>query len=220
MVSTFEMLRRFRAPDVFNPWSDWDALDVIESRGEHPPGPDGRIERLKAHFSADARLVLLGEAPGYQGCHFSGIPFTNEKLLLAGRIPRVRVSERLTLRPRPWCEPSATVVWGALHDLGLTEHTVLWNTFAWHPYKPGNVYSNRAPTRDELQLGRDALEAVLDGFPKARVVAVGKVAERTLAALGRTPDATLRHPSMGGATEFRAGLTALAADLKRRPGRP
>jgi len=77
-----------------------------------------------------------------------------------------------------------------------------------------------SPTRDELQLGRDALEAVLDGFPKARVVAVGKVAERTLAALGRTPDATLRHPSMGGATEFRAGLTALAADLKRRPGRP
>jgi hypothetical protein len=54
------------------------------------------------------------------------------------------------------------------------------------------------------------LDAVLASFARAKVVAVGKVAERTLRNLGREPDATVRHPSMGGATEFRAGLAALA----------
>jgi uracil-DNA glycosylase len=204
----YDLLRSFRSPGVFNPWCDEDPLDRLGGRSDGC-GPKGRLERLQAHFSIKPKLLLLGEAAGYQGCHFSGIPFTNEKLLLAGRIPRVGVTDRLTERPRPWCEPSATVVWGVLHDLGLAEHTVLWNTFAWHPYKSGNLYSNRAPTRTELELGQPVLEAVLDTFSKALVVAVGKVAERTLVSLGRTPGATVRHPSMGGANEFRAGLKAL-----------
>jgi len=209
----FEALRSFRSPHVFNPWAERDPLDVAGPAGSGEPGPAGRLSRLKAHFAAAPSLVLLGEASGYQGCHFSGMPFTNEKLLLEGRIPRVRVAARLTTRTRPWCEPSATVVWGTLHALGLAERTVLWNAFAWHPFKPGDPYSNRAPTRDELESGRDVLDAVLAAFAGAKVVAVGKVAERTLRGLGREADATVRHPSMGGANEFRAGLAALAARL-------
>jgi uracil-DNA glycosylase len=209
----YEALRAFRSRHVFNPWAERDPLDAA---GEAEPsgfGPDGRLSRLRAHFAVAPALVLLGEASGYQGCHFSGMPFTNEKLLLAGRIPRVRVPARLTTRPRPWCEPSATVVWGTLHALGLADRTVLWNAFAWHPFKPGDPYSNRAPTREELEAGRDVLDGVLDTFARARVVAVGKVAERTLRGLGREPYATLRHPSMGGANEFRTGLATLAARL-------
>ena len=210
----YAALRAFKSKHVFNPWADLDPLDLAASAA--PAGPRARLARLTAHFGASPRLLLLGEASGYQGCHFSGIPFTNEKLLLAGRIPRVRVAARITSRPGPWCEPSATVVWGALHALGLAHDTVLWNAFAWHPFKPGSPYSNRAPTRDELEAGRTVLDGVLDSFPAARVVAVGKVAERALRTLGREPVATLRHPSMGGATEFRAGLAALARGWRRR----
>jgi hypothetical protein len=206
-------LRAFRSRHVFNPWAEHDALDADESPGSAGLGPAGRLSRLRAHFAATPAIVLLGEASGYQGCHFSGMPFTNEKLLLEGRIPRVRVAQRLTTRARPWCEPSATVVWGTLHALGLAERTVLWNAFAWHPFKPGDPYSNRAPTRDELEAGREVLDGVLTAFGLAKVVAVGKVAERTLRELGREPYATVRHPSMGGANEFRSGLAALAARL-------
>lgn len=206
----YDALRAFRSRHVFNPWAERDPLDIADAPGLGAPGPDGRLARLQAHFASSPALVLLGEASGYQGCHFSGMPFTNEKLLLEGRIPRVQVPARLTTRPRPWCEPSATVVWGTLHALGLAERTVLWNAFAWHPFKPGDPYSNRAPTRDELEAGRHVLDAVLASFARAKLVAVGKVAERTLRGLGREPDATVRHPSMGGANEFRAGLFALA----------
>jgi hypothetical protein len=178
------------------------------------PGPGGRRARLAAHFAGDIRLILAGEAVGYQGCHFAGTAFTNERLLLEGRIPRIKLVGRITRRDKPWSEPSATVVWNALHEHGLADRTALWNAFAWHPYKPGQPYSNRAPTEGELQAGRDVLAAMLDAVPEARVVAVGKVAARLLKHLGRTPSAELRHPSMGGASEFRAGLKELAKVLR------
>jgi hypothetical protein len=207
----FDALQQFCAPDVFNPWSDRDPLDLGEPTSS---GPDARLRRLRAHFDVDPLLVLVGEAAGYQGCHFSGLAFTNERLMLEGRIPRISVDDRFTSRPRPWCEPSATVVWGALHTLGIATRTVLWNSFAWHPHRPGNPYSNRAPTRTELEAGRTVLDGVLGAFQGASVVAVGQVAGRTLRALGREPTAVLRHPSMGGANEFRAGLRTLVTALR------
>ncbi len=206
----YQALQSFRSRDVFNPWAEPDSLDLEGSPGA---GPAARLRRLRKHFDVDARLVLIGEAAGYQGCHFSGLAFTNERLMLEGRIPRITVSGRFTSRPRPWCEPSATVVWGALHGLGLAASTVLWNSFAWHPYKAGSHYSNRAPTRDELEAGRDVLDGVLGTFGQAHIVAVGQVAGRSLRALGREPAAVLRHPSMGGANEFREGLRRFAAQL-------
>ena len=209
MTIPFDALQQFRAPGVFNPWAERDPLDMGDG------GPDARLARLKAHFDVDPLLVLIGEAAGYQGCHFSGLAFTNERLMLEGRIPRVAVDGRFTARPRPWCEPSATVVWGALHAHGVAPRTVLWNSFAWHPFKDGNLYSNRAPTRAELEAGRAVLDGVLGAFAGAALVAVGQVAGRSLRALGREPTAVLRHPSMGGANEFRAGLGQLVAGLGR-----
>ncbi|MBS0393606.1 MAG: uracil-DNA glycosylase [Proteobacteria bacterium] len=207
----YEALCEFRAPHVFNPWAQRDPLDLDGPDA----GPAARLARLRAHFSIRPELVLIGEAAGYQGCHFSGMAFTNEKLLLAGLVPRAAAAARLTARARPWCEPSATVVWGTLRALGIAERTVLWNAFAWHPHRPGTPYSNRAPDRAELEAGREVLEGVLGAFSRARVVAVGKVAERTLRSLGREPHAVVRHPSMGGASEFRRGLAALAAAPRR-----
>lgn len=216
----WEALVAFRAPNVFNPWADEDPLDLSREglfEASSPvalPGPSGRRARLAAHFGGDIRLILAGEAVGYAGCHFSGMAFTNERLLLEGRVPRIKLDGRITSREKPWSEPAATVVWGALHQHGLAERTALWNAFAWHPYKPGEPYSNRAPTEPELQAGREVLAAMLDAVPEARVVAVGKVAARLLRKLGRKPSAELRHPSMGGANEFRAGLAELAKVLR------
>ena len=215
----YEALCRFRSRYVFNPWLQCDPLDLRESTAPAILGPAGRLARLKAHFAISPALVLIGEAAGYQGCHFSGIPFTNEKLLTEGRIPRIAAATRLTSRSRPWCEPSATIVWGALRALGLAERTILWNAFAWHPFKPGCSYSNRTPTRAELESGREVLDGVLAAFRCAAFVAVGKVAEHALRQMGRKVHATLRHPSMGGAQEFRAGLAALAWNLDGRAQR-
>lgn len=200
-----DLLRRFTAPNVFNPWANVDALDILDPL-------DGRRLRLRQHFNCQPRFLLIGEAPGYQGCHFSGVPFTNEKLLMDGCIPRIGLQGRITTRRLPWSEPAATIMWRTLHKLDIAETTVCWNSFAFHPHKPGNPYSNRAPTNLELQAGKHVLSAVLDHFSGARVIAVGRVAERALTLLS-VPHEAVRHPSMGGATEFAVGMRRLCLEV-------
>lgn len=195
-------------PHVFNPWKDCDLATDLSAKA-----PRDRLERLRAHISIPARYILIGEAAGYQGCKVSGIPFTSERLILADEIPRISTDgQRLTSRPRPWSEPSATIVWSTLQALGIARHTILWNAFPWHPHKPGNLQSNRTPTAVERECGLPVLERLLHLHRKAALFAVGRNAEWALQRVNRvaTP---LRHPSMGGATRFRAQLAA-ASDGK------
>jgi uracil-DNA glycosylase len=205
------LLQQATPPGVFNPWTDTDPATDL-------PGPAAasRIARLRAHLDTDARVLLVGEAAGYQGCKVSGIPFTSERLLIEGGIPRVSLTQpRLTSRARPWSEPSATTVWKTLHALGIAERTVLWNAYPWHPHKPASLHSNRTPTRTERLAGVPVLHALLRLFPEARVFAVGRNAEASLAELG-VPARPLRHPSMGGALLFASQLREAARGISGR----
>ena len=196
-------------PALFNPWADRCPDD------EEWNGPDAKLERLIHHLDCDPRLILIGEAPGYQGCRHSGIAFTSERLLLEGKIPRMRpLPGRLTHRSRPFSEPSATIVWGALSRFGLQYQTILWNAVQLHPHPPGETQANRTPTPDELFLGKPALQILLEAFPAASVIAVGKKAGDLLSQMGVRPDATLRHPANGGATLFYRGLQDFVATLQ------
>jgi len=114
-------------PNLFNPWRE-------RCTDDQPcNGPDAKLARLAAHLACDPKFILCGEAAGYQGCRHSGIAFTSERLLREGRIPRISpMSHRLTSRALPYSEPSATIVWGALYNLGIEERTILWNTLPMH----------------------------------------------------------------------------------------
>jgi uracil-DNA glycosylase len=201
-----EFLRALQSPtsgDVFNPWTHIDSSTDLATDAAVV-----RLAHLRAHLATDATCVLIGEAAGYQGCKVSGIPFTSERLVLAGAIPRVAPPPgRLSLRDRPWSEPSATTVWKTLHELGIADRTVLWNAYPWHPHKPRTLHSNRTPTAAERRLGLAVLAAMLRLFPGARVFAVGRNAESSLAELG-VHNTALRHPSMGGARLFAQQLRA------------
>jgi uracil-DNA glycosylase len=197
----FKLLLTEVGTNVFNPWTGHDAgTDAASDAAAR------RLLRLKAHMGIEARFILVGEAAGYQGCHVTGMAFTSERLIAAGVIPRVPASvERLSTRHLPWSEPSATIVWKALHELGMAETTLLWNAYPWHPHKPGNRQSNRTPTPTERAAGLPVLEALLKAQPAAQLFAVGRNAEASLRDinLAATP---LRHPAMGGATQFRSQL--------------
>ncbi len=186
----------------FNPWSE-------TSPGEAEAGAAARRARLHAHLACPrVDLILVGEAAGYRGCRYSGIPFTSERLLLAGSVPRLPpLEQRISRRLRPWTEPSATVVWGALHDLGVAATTVLWNAVPWHPEGAGGPHSNRKPTAAERRAGLPWLEVILSLYPKAAVFAVGSTAAHSLQRLDAAFQ-RLRHPAHGGATRFRRGLTS------------
>jgi uracil-DNA glycosylase len=143
-------------------------------------------ERLADYLErrSGAELLLVGEAAGHRGARVSGIPFTSERQL-TGRGP---------------AEASATIVHRVLEELGVDEHVLLWNVVPTHPHRPGEPESNRPPQAAEIEASRPFLEALAVG---RQVVPIGRVAEAALGTAG------IRHPSHGGAREFRDGLAAL-----------
>jgi len=152
-------------------------------------GAGRRCERLCAYLDArrDAPLLLVGEAAGYRGARVSGIPFTSERQL-TGAGP---------------AEATATIVRRTLVELELDEQTLCWNVVPTHPHLARRHDTNRRPTRAEVDASRPFLRELAHG---RTVLAVGRLAEAVTGAR------YLRHPSHGGAAEFRAGLLAF------RPG--
>ena len=141
-----------------------------------------RRERL-AHYLRErrrARVLLVGEAPGYRGARISGVPFTSERQL-TGTGP---------------AEATATIVRRTLAELGLEDEVVLWNLVPTHPGTPS---SNRLPTRSEIEQSEPFLRELAAG---RRVLAIGRLAH------SRLGGPYVRHPSHGGAAAFRAGLVA------------
>jgi uracil-DNA glycosylase len=150
--------------------------------GERAPLLRERLERYLDE-QAGARVLLVGEAPGYRGARVSGLPFTSERQLTgAGPV-----------------EATATVVHRVLAELRLAGDVLLWNVVPTHP---GDERSNRRPTRAEVGVGAPFAVELARG---RRLVAVGRLAHD---ALGGT---YVRHPSHGGASEFARGLRALLA---------
>src|SRR4029077_15451563 len=133
------LLKRSPSGAVFNPWWEADAQNDIA-----PSAPTIRRKQLHAYLEkrlGKAQLAVIGEALGYRGGHFSGIPMTSERLLL-GRSKQFQlkpadffgINPRRTSKPEKWpggfSEPTATIVWGALLRLGLKPaQFVLWNAF-------------------------------------------------------------------------------------------
>jgi uracil-DNA glycosylase len=140
----------------------------------------GRRRRLAAYLESrrEARYLLVGEAAGYRGARVSGIPFT---------------SERQLTDDGP-AEATATIVHRTLAELGITEDVLLWNVVPTHPGTPA---ANRRPTSAEIRGGMPFLEELVAGRTP---IAVGRIAECVLGG------GYVRHPSRGGAAEFRSGL--------------
>jgi uracil-DNA glycosylase len=152
-----------------------------------------RRERLAAYLEQRRRapILLVGEAAGYRGARVSGLPFTSERQL-TGSGP---------------AEASATIVHRVLAELGLDEEVLLWNVVPTHPHQRGRPYTNRRPTREEVESSAIFLEGVARG---RRIVAVGRLAQQATGA------PYVCHPSHGGAQAFRDGLLGL---LSQRPSR-
>jgi uracil-DNA glycosylase len=191
-------------PGLFNPWLDAAHDDTVLNDTE------ARIGRLAAHLACEPKFICVGEAAGWIGMKRAAIAFTSERLLLEGAIPRVPApAGRLTTRRLPYSEPSATIVWKTLKELGIAERTILWNALPLHPFRPGEPESNRTPTDAELMQGAPAMRLLVEAFPRAKAVAIGRKSELLLGEMGIATAGQVRHPANGGATAFAEGLKFL-----------
>ncbi|MFU8860261.1 MAG: uracil-DNA glycosylase [Cyclonatronaceae bacterium] len=206
---------------LFNPWYHRD-----KQHDRSSSCPDIRRRQLDAYLCdriGTARFLLVAEALGYQGGHFSGIAMTSERILLGHHQKPNGLGARHvfahlhpqrtsldSLKPNGMNEPTATIVWNTVIAQGLDPFTVVhWNALAWHPYDPERgLLSNRTPGVSEFRSGEPVLGTFLELFPSAEVLAVGRKSESTLARMGVSATA-LPHPAYGGAPEFRKKMAEI-----------
>lgn len=176
--------------------------------GDKPENVMRRInlkKYLKFFVSTVPSFILVGEAPGYNGCRISGIPFTSTKVIMRSPFfQRLDICDLELLQD----ESTASIVWNYFDDKGI--YPLFWNAFPFHPHKNGLENTNRKPTRAELEVGKKYLLSLMEIFPEATIIAVGKTAQKSLIAMGIDAQA-LRHPAYGGKTDFINAMEKLLA---------
>jgi uracil-DNA glycosylase len=215
-----ELLKKSSPGPVFNPWWQVDKENDIGTSA-----PRIRREQLRLYLVSrlsTARIAVIGEALGYRGGHFTGIPMTSEQLLLGRKelagidarrcfadIAPLRTSKREISR-YGFSEPTATIIWGTLLRSGLRpEQFVLWNAFPWHSFDPRRgMLSNRTPTVSERSAGLAVLRSFVSLFRCQEIVALGRIAAWQLAALNLSAHC-VRHPASGGAKLFREQISKI-----------
>jgi hypothetical protein len=210
---------------VFNPW--WE-VDEQNDVGHNAPAI--RRNQLRAYLEerlGKSKVAIIGEALGYRGGHFSGIPMTSERILLGKKkgsgieLEHVfsSIKPRRTSKPKKcpdgFSEPTATIVWSTLLRLGLKpQQFVLWNAFPWHSFDPRRgMLSNRMPNKSDRSAGLAVLKAFLDLFPCDEIVALGNVAVSQLKEMNIECQG-VRHPASGGAKLFREQIGRILQKLR------
>lgn len=183
---------------MFNQYNDKN-LDI-----DLPDADKIRQQNLRNYlysFSERPSVIVIGEAPGWRGCRFSGVPFTSEFQLCNDNLPFA--GNQSSTSKSPYKESTATIFWKLMQNY----HTQFfaWNCIPFHPHRPDNLLSNRTPATGEIITYLALLSEIVSLMKPSQIVAVGKSAERAL----RKIDISftyVRHPSHGGANEFGAGM--------------
>ena len=191
-------------PTLFNQYNEMtpgiDKTDAVTIRREN-------LKNYHSHFDRRPAILLVGEAPGPSGCRFSGVAFTSEFQLVSKLLPFAGCQS--SSRTKPYKEASATTFWSAMER--FESHAFVWNCVPFHPHEEDKPLSIRAPTTAEIRKYAHILRGVVDVLQPRHVVSIGKHAARTLRELGISAQ-HVRHPSHGGAGEFRAGVRRVLAE--------
>ncbi len=163
---------------------------------------------LQAMLALRPKTLLVFEAPGYRGARITGLPMTSQKVVQEHPFYTALGLQTIDDRQQPaiWAEASATIVQATLDQ--LEQRPLLWNSYPFHPHKPGQPQTNRKPKRSETLVGGRYLLQLIDLFQPEQVVAVGNSADTTLTHLA-IEHVKIRHPSHGGKRAFQSGIFAL-----------
>ncbi len=197
-----DLARHPLTPNVKNPWDYSCQENEIRRRN--------LLGYFKKMYELKPTTLLVGEAPGYRGCGRVGMPFSSEKLVMSHPFFADRDIFNIENTQAPIAEASASIVWKTFDTLGF--YPLMWATYPYHPHKPGNELTNRAPRPEEIKVGKQFITRLMDIYGIKKVVAVGRIAEGTLKELNIEASA-IRHPSHGGATLFSQGLADYRRDL-------
>jgi hypothetical protein len=211
-TSFVQALSTIRLPDVFNPYADTCSVhDTADA-------PATRRRNLRALLAAVQNLeidtIWMGRDLGYRGGRRTGLALTDERHLPAmKRIYPGSLSVRTTKGPEV-AERTAAEIWAVLGL--LKKPPLLWNVFPFHPHLAGEPFTNRKFTSRELREVDELNSALIRWLSIRRIVSIGQDAAAYAAKFGVEVQC-VRHPSYGGVTEFRDGISRLhGVDVRKR----
>lgn len=197
--------------ELFDAASTDDLFNMYRDRvsGDRDVAEAPAIRRLNlrnylAAYPERPEALLMIEAPGPWGCRFSGVPITSEAQLLDPAFPID--GERTSIDAKPMTEYSANIFWRILRP--YFPRFFIWNTVPFHPHHRDRSDSIRGPRVAEIKRFASLNRSVVDVLKPKRIFAVGRKAERLLAAEIGLECQYVRHPSQGGATMFEAAMLA------------
>lgn len=191
-------------PNVINQYNYTSSLNQIRR--------DNLLIYLNQMDKAQPRIMLIGEAPGYRGSRITGVPLTSEYILMKDtKLFGKKVGYKLPeLKDKLIKEATATIIRETLSSLNIV--FLAWNSFPFHPHKPGDLTTNRTPLKREIEMGKKPLLELIKLFDIQHVIAVGRKAEGSLKSLN-IPAHYVRHPAQGGKNEFVKGMKRIKDDL-------
>lgn len=187
-----KLSKRKSTETVFNPYKDKKILNNLREY----------LLYLKKHNTS---ILLVGESPGYNGCRWTGIPFTSGDMVRNSKHKMFKkIGERIFLK-RVVKENTGTIMW---EFLGKDKPVpILWNSFPFHPHKEGKPESNRKPSSSEVQEGIEYLKMIYDIFEPDTIYSLGRVGEKILKTTFLEKEIKyIRHPSRGGKNGFVQGM--------------
>jgi hypothetical protein len=193
--------------NVFNPYSDrceeYDTEDAPEKRSR------ALLALLTAAADVELDSLWIGRDLGYRGGRRTGLALTDD-LHVADHAARWGVSiERATSGPM-MAERTAAVIWKVIAQIG--NPIFLWNVFPFHPYRPGQPFTNRSHTSKERKAGEELLFELISMLRPRRLIAIGNdAADITARLLGGRHLTHVRHPSYGGQRAFLTQIESLYA---------
>lgn len=173
----------------------------IDPKLDKPNGNVIRQFNLKLYFESfkiNPAYLLLGEAPGPNGCRFSGIPFTSERQLVEPTFWLHGVQS--SSANYPYEEMSGRVLWNTLSI--VHEKFFIYNAIPFHPFLEGNPLSIRTPKAEEIERYTIHLRDIVQILKPEQCVAIGRVAEKAFKSIGINNVVYARHMSHGGETAF------------------
>lgn len=200
-ASFVNQLKSVHLASVFNPYADTCAVYDKEDAASI------RCKNLRDYFKAaiayDIDTIWMGRDLGHLGGRRTGMALTDEHhlpdvhLVYAGFKP-VRATHGIAIKER-----TATEIWSLLRE--VHKPPLLWNVFQFHPYEPGNPFTNRKFSTQELKATTELNATLISWLRIKRIVAIGGDAARYSQQFG-VKVVAIRHPSYGGISAFRQGI--------------
>ena len=185
--------------DALNPWND--SYDDFAGL---------RREQLASHLrSHNARILFLSECSRLTDTNYTGVPMCSEDMAVAGLVPRVALSQRVSSGNYPVSDCISAELWRSLAVNGCAEQAMC---FALDPFIPMDSQNARA---ESLLAPSIWAQNIIRWHRGIRVVAVGETAAHVLNCLRIECD--LIRVSGRGVATVHSQVTHLLRDKANAP---